>query len=106
MQMEIRMTLEPAFHGGGLVSAVVVHDQVDFHTRFPADSAINQVEEANEFLLAVAAVTAAEYFARGYVQRGKQSGGAMTDVVVRMAFRLTRLHRQQRLRAIQSLHLG
>jgi hypothetical protein len=52
---------------------------------------VDGVEKAQELLMAMPSVAAANDFARGNVQGRKERGGAMPEVIVCGPFRLTRL---------------
>ena len=74
------MAGEPGADLGMLVSRIVVEDGMNRldgrHDR------LDGVEEADELTIAVALHAAAEHGAFRDIERGKQRGGAMADVVV------------------------
>lgn len=52
MDVEARMALKPAPHGGVLVGRIIVGDQMDFEMR--RDIAVDLVQEPDELLMAMA----------------------------------------------------
>jgi hypothetical protein len=86
-----------------LVHAVLDHDQVDFQVAYKGH--LNLPNETREFLALVAGFALGDHLAGGYIQGGKQGGGAMVDVAVGNALHITQPHGQQGLSAIQELDL-
>ncbi len=85
------------------VRAVVVHD--DVHVEWLGNPLINHVENLTELCGSVPLMKLGDHVARLRVERGKQGGRAVTRVVMRPAFHLPGLQRQQRLRALERLDL-
>jgi hypothetical protein len=67
---------------------------------------LDLVEEAAELGSPVAREARADHRARLHVQGGEQAGGAVAGVVVGAPLHLARPQRQERLRAVQRLHLA
>src|SRR5438093_10419164 len=59
-----------------------------------------------ELLMSMFLLATSDDLPRGNVQRGKEGGGAMAVIIMRAALGLARSHRQDRLAAIQRLHLA
>ena len=78
------LRLQPTLHFGALVSAVVVHDQMDL--LISRKLFFEMIEELHELPAAVAMLTSTDHFSIQNVERGEQSGGAVALVVVRLAF--------------------
>src|SRR6476661_3660898 len=101
MQLETRMSQQPAMNEWCLVCAGVVQDQVHFepsrHLR------VNAIQELPKFGRAVSAMQLPNDFATGHVERGEQRGCAMPLVVVGAPLSLSGSHRQGGLRAIERL---
>src|SRR5260370_40659296 len=99
--MNARSLAQPSPDEWRLVGGVVVDDEVDVEVR--RDRGINGVEELAKLHGPMSAMTAADDGARLHVQRGKERGGAMADVVPGSPFSFAGPHRQQRLGAVPGL---
>ena len=97
------MAHKPAHHLRRFVGAVVVHDDVDVTGR--RQLRVEALEEFQKLLMAMPAMTLADHFPGRDIQGRKQRGRAVANVVVGLAGRDARAHRQQRPRAVQRLHL-
>ncbi len=104
MEREARMPAEPLDHLGVLVGGVVVQDHVDQLAR--GHLALDGVEEADEFLVAVALHAAPDHAAREHVERREQRGRAVALVVMRHGAAAPALERQPRLGAVERLDLA
>ena len=62
------------------MGGVVVQDQVQ--VQVPGDGGVDQLEEAEELLVTVAAVVLGDDRSAGQVVGGEQAGGAVADVVM------------------------
>src|SRR5579875_3757801 len=81
VQMETRMTQQPALDGRGFVGGVIVDDQVE---REPGrDLMVNRLKELAELHRPMAAMKLPDYGARLEVERGEQVGGAVEQIVGR-----------------------
>ena len=67
VKMILGVTEEPAFHHRRLVSGVIVHDQVDLNAGPLGDLGVDLVEEREEFLMPMAAMTMADHLAGRHV---------------------------------------
>src|ERR1035441_7753905 len=85
---------QPVVNRLGLVSSVVVHNQVN--VQFFGHVVLDGVEEVAEFLGAMALLVLADDLTGPGVQRGKQAGGSVPHIVVGAALDLPRPHGQQR----------
>ena len=103
VHVPVRASGEPVFDFGRLVCGVIVHDKM--HVQVLGNVGFDGLEKPEELLLAVVAVTRANYFSRGHVQRGKERSGTVAHVVVASSFGIARRHGQQRLGAIEGLNL-
>jgi hypothetical protein len=103
VQVEPRVLKQPLVDRGRLVGGVVVQHQVQFQA--VGDGGVDQLEEPQELLVAVAPVRLGDDRAAGQVKRGEQAGRAVADVVVRHPGRGRRQHRQARRGPVQGLDL-
>src|SRR5215467_2304229 len=74
------MARQPGQHSGVFVRGIVVEHRVDHLAG--RDLALDRVEKADEFTVAVPLHAAADHCAVEHAQRGEQSGGAVPLVVV------------------------
>src|SRR6266700_4236088 len=88
----------------GLVRAVVVHD--DMNVEIGGHVALDLVKELAELRRAVPRHAFSDNGSGLYVECREQRCRSVPLVVVRAPLDLTGLHRQQRLRAVERLHLG
>ena len=104
MNLKSRPLCQPESDLGMLVSGIVVDDEMD--RKIFGYDLIDALEESKKLLMAMAWFAFGEDSPGGDVERGKESGGAMTNVVMSDAFHVAQAHRQHRLGTIQSLNLG
>ena len=88
---------------GEFLRAKIIQD--DMNRRFTWELAIHQIYEFEELLFAMTVVALTDHPSGGHVVGGGESNDAMAVVVVALAFRASRSHRQDRLSAFQSLGL-
>src|SRR5271169_3753065 len=86
------------------MGGIVIADQVKLSIR--RDGLVDQAEKLEPFLVAMPLLAQAKDFAVGRIQRGKQSGRAVSFVVVRHGGAASALQRQAGLGTIQSLNLA
>ena len=86
------------------MGSVIVQHQMDF-PRLRRKPGIDVLHELEELLVAMATAALADHFAGGDVQGREQRGRAVALLVVGSLFRQPRSQRQNRLGAIQRLHL-
>src|ERR1700723_262895 len=98
------MVFDPFKNLGVLVSGIVVDDHM--HRLLLGHLGINDVEEADELLMAMALHTLADDLAFQHIKRCEQRRDAMTLVVVCDGASTSLLHRQPRLGAVQRLDLA
>ena len=98
MEDEARMAAEPTDHLRMFVGRVVVENDVDHLAgrHRPLDG----IEEADEFLMAVALHALADHAAFEHVEGSEQRGGSVAFVVMRQRATTTFLQRQARLCAL------
>src|ERR1700675_4959751 len=104
MERPSRMAFEPSADVGMLMGGVIVDDGVDRLAR--RDLLLDDIEEANEFLMAMALHVAANHRAVEDVHRGEQRRRAVALIVVRHGSGTTLLQRQSGLGAIKRLNLA
>src|SRR5271163_4587372 len=75
-----------------VVGGIVVENDMD--RLASCDLALDSIEEADEFEMAVALHAAADHRAVEHAERGEQGGGAVPLVVVRHGLAASGLHRQ------------
>ena len=95
VEMGSGTTAKPGGHLWGFVGAVIIEHQVDVEMGW--NLFVDGGEEAQELLMAMLTVAAANDFAGGNVEGGKERSRAMSEVIVGGPFRLTGFERQKRL---------
>ena len=91
-EMEVKaaalLGLEPTLHGGALVGAVVVENEVD--VEFRGHLLFQLMEEFDELLAPMARQATTDDLAIEDIEGGKQGGGSVPLVIMRLAFRQSR----------------
>jgi hypothetical protein len=77
VQVEAGVLQQPLVDSRGLVGGVVIQDQVQ--VQVPGHSGVDELEEAEEFLVPVPAVGLGDHRSTGQVERGEQAGGAVAS---------------------------
>ena len=103
VQMKTRMLLQPRFDLGMFVRGVVIQDQMQVAIGWRL--LIEQPQELQPLDMPVACLALSDHRAIGDIERGKERGRPVAHIVVGEGAGPAFLHRQARLRAIQSLHL-
>src|SRR5260370_34604529 len=107
-EMEVKtaafLGLEPTLHGGALVGAVVVENEVE--VEFRGYLLFQLMEEFDELLAAMARQATADDLAIEDIEGGKQCGGSVPLVIMRLAFRQSRPQGQKRSGSVQRLDLA
>src|SRR5579862_625726 len=98
------MAREPFQDLGVLVGGVVVDDDMD--GPFGWRSGIDDVEEADELLMAMALHALADDLAFEDIESGEQGGSSVSFIVVGDGAGAPLLHRQARLRTVERLDLA
>ena len=80
MQLVARVLSEPAPHLGGLVSPVVVHDQMN--VLLFGQSFFQQTQEAQELLMPMTTVTRANHLSGCDIEGREQGSSAMAQIVM------------------------
>ena len=103
MEVETRMFVEPSLNIGVIVGPVVIEDHVDIETLgcFPVYGA----QELKELGVPVPGIAGADDLPFQNIECGKETGGAVSLVVVGHCPTAPFLHRESRLRSVQRLHL-
>lgn len=96
--------LQPALHFGALVGRVIVHDQV--HLLIGGEILFGVIQEAGKLAAAMPILAGADHFSVEDVESGEQDSGAVTFVVMRLAFRQSGPQGEDRRGAIQGLNLA
>src|SRR5439155_23050250 len=102
MEMHARMTTKPALHRRTLVRTQIVEH--DVNGLLVGRGRVDAIEKPDEFLRVALRAAGAEDGAIQDAQGGVQTGRAVADVVVGLAFRYLPDKRQHRPRAIQCLN--
>lgn len=97
------MSLKPGHNVGMLMRAVVVEDHMDHLAG--RHLALDGIEKADEFLVAVSLHTPADHRAVENVERSEQRGRAVSNIIVGHRSALAGLERQTRLGAVERLDL-
>ena len=103
VDVETRMTREPAFDFGVFVRAVVIDDEMQIQVR--RHGLINMPEKAQKLLMPMARLALSEHGTFGDIECGEQRGRAVTIVVMRDALEISQAHWQNRLTALKRLNL-
>src|SRR5262245_66565972 len=90
--MKAGMRFEPALYGRGLMSGIVVNDQVK--VEIGRGLLVDQLEKTQEFSVPMARHASADDLAVQHVQRREQGRGAIALIVVRHGAGAALLHRQ------------
>ena len=104
MDVEARMALQPAPHGGVFVGGIIVGTQMDIQMR--QRFAINLVEEAKKLLMAVALGTLAQDPPGFDVESSEQGHRAVPGLIVGPGCRMAGDQWQRRLCPLQGLDLA
>ena len=102
MDVNPRVRRQPFPDLDALVSGVVVHHQVQLTVGIGPGQVL---EECQEFLVAMPVLTQPGDLPGRDLQRRKQGGGAVPEVVMGPLLGVTGLHRQRLLGPVQGLHL-
>ena len=92
MHVEARMSRQPAAHARRLVRPVIVEDEMEVQRARCA--CIDRLQELEELLARVPAMTFPDDIAGGHIERRKQRRRAMASIVVRAPLRDARLQRR------------
>ena len=104
VDMKVGPFAQPPLDEGGLVSSLVIHDEMDVQSH--GDSGIDGVEELPKLGGSVAAMALADHCSRVRVEGGEQRCGPVPHIVMGPALPLARPHRQQGTSTVQCLYLG
>lgn len=83
MHVIVRPICQPLLHVWVLVGSVIVQNQVDFKAR--SNRCVNALQETEELLMAMSRLTIGDNSSFQDVQGGKQRGGPMPLVIVRLS---------------------
>ena len=98
------MALQPGPDLGVLMRGVIVEDDMD---DFPGrDVALDEVQEPDELLIAMAGHVPTRHFAGQHIECGEERRGPVALVVVRQGRPAPLFQRQARLGTVERLYLG
>ena len=89
MDDKARMAKQPALHARHFVGGVVVHDQMEFGFAILGIALIDALQKSEKLLMAMFAVAVGEHSAGRGIIGGKEREGAVTNIIVSLAFRLS-----------------
>src|SRR5262245_62193631 len=98
--MEVGMRFDPALYTGGLVSGIVVNDEMKIETSLGL--LVDQFEKTQKLAMSMARHASPDYLAVQHIQGGKQGRGAIALVVVGHGTGTTLLHGQSRLGTVKA----
>src|SRR5947209_1333390 len=101
MEMEARVSEQPAVNERRLMRGVVIQDKMDVKTRW--HFGINAIQELAKLGRAVSPMQFADGLAGRHIQGGEQRRGAMAFVIEGAPLGLSGPHRQRRLGAVKCL---
>jgi hypothetical protein len=104
VEVKARTPGEPGFDSGVPVGAVVIDNEMN--VQMIGNIGLDVAQEAQKLLMPMPRFALCEDLAIGHIEGCEQRRGAVPDVVVGNAFHVPQPHRQQRLRALQSLYLA
>lgn len=104
VQVVPRSLSQPVANQRSYVCPIVVQNQL--YIQFGRNVGFNGVEEAEKLHAAMALLSLSDYLARLRIERSKQTGCAVTCIVMRTALDLAGAHGQQRSSAVQGLYLA
>ena len=104
MKGPARMARQPSQHPGMFVRGVIVEHRMD--QLAGRHFALDGIEKADEFAVAMALHASADHPSIEHAERGVQGGGAVPLVIVRHGLAAPRLDRQTRLGAVEGLDLA
>ena len=104
MNLVARPLGQPGTHFGMFVRRVIVDDQVDVQLR--RDAIVEVAQKGKKFLVSMSWFAFGEDGAGGDIQCGKQSSGAVADVIVSDALDVAEPHGQNRLGSVERLNLA
>src|SRR6476661_9090474 len=74
---------KPALHFGHLVSAVVIHDQMNIEVG--GNSLLDAVQETQKLLMSMTAVAGTDHLSCRHIESSKQRGGSVAEIIVSLA---------------------
>lgn len=104
VQMKTRMPLEPGFHAGMFMRAIIIHDQME--VEFGRSFAIDFLKESDEFLVPMAGHAVTDHLAVKHAQGGKQGGRSMADIIMGHCSTAASLQGQTGLGSVKGLDLA
>ena len=103
VNMKAWMACKPALDGRRFMRSIVVENEMNL--LLAGDLGINTTQKLQKLLVPMAPMTRANNLSGLYVECGKERRHAVTQVVVRLPLRYARAHWENRLSAIERLHL-
>jgi len=104
VQMKTRMPIQPGFHAGMFVRAIIIHDQMEIE--FGRSFIVDFLQESQELLVPMAGHAVPDHLAVEHAQGGKQSGRPMAGVIMRHCSTAAFLQGQTGLGSVKGLDLA
>jgi hypothetical protein len=104
VQMKTRMPLDPGFHAGMFMRAIIIHDQMEIE--FGRSFAVDFLKESDELLMPMTGHAVSDHLAVEHAQGGKQGGRSMADVIMRHCSTAAFLQGQTGLGSVKGLDLA
>ena len=102
--MKTRMPLDPGFHTGMFMRAIIIHDQMEIE--FGRGFVVDFLKESDELLMPMAWHAVSDHLAVERAQGGKQGGRSMADVIMRHCSTAAFLQGQTGLGSVKGLDLA
>ena len=102
--MKTRMPLEPGFHTGMFVRAIIIHDQMK--VEFGRGFAVDFLKESDELLMTMAGHAVSDHLAVEHAEGGKQGGRSMAAVIMGHCSTAAFLQGQTGLGSVKGLDLA
>ena len=104
VEMTTGVSLDPGFHPGMFMRAIIIHDQMEIE--FGGSFGIDFLQETEKLLMPMARHAISDHFAVEHAESGKQSGRPVTDVIMGQGSAAAFLQGQAGLGSVQGLDLA
>jgi len=104
VQMKTRMPLDPGFHAGMFMGAIIIHDQMEIE--LGGSFGVDFLKESDELLMPMARQAVSNHLAVEHTEGGKQGGRPMADIIMRHGSTAALLQGQTGLGSVQGLDLA
>ena len=102
--MITRVSLDPGFHAGMFVRAIIIDDQMEIE--FGGSFGVDFLQETEKLLMPMARHAVSDHFAVEHAEGGKQRGRPMADVIMGHGSTATLLQGQTGLGSVERLDLA